>query len=57
MVLYLKETWGQKLSILSLWGPNSDENSWDGFSGKLPVGKLAKYFFVEVDVEEHEAEL
>ena len=44
MVLYLKETWGQKLSILSLWGPNSDENSWDGFSGKLPVGKLLKYF-------------
>ena len=42
-----KRRGGQKLSILSLWAPletNSDQNSWDGFSGKLPVGKLAEYF-------------
>ena len=33
-LLYLKETRGQKLSILSLWAPletNSDQNSWDRF--------------------------
>ena len=31
--------------------PNSDQNSWDGFSGKLPIGKLGQILFWGFDVQ------